>query len=95
MGASAIRLWRLSVRLEDGKGGLWRICTRLKGSGRIRRVRKKLDETHVRPLVWGEIKTALEKVCTIHMVGGLDQMFREFLLASQVTRLLIIRYGHG
>jgi hypothetical protein len=55
---------------------------------------KILDEVHSRRLVWGESKFAMSKVCTIHMVGGLDQMFREFLLASQVTKMLILLYGH-
>jgi hypothetical protein len=55
---------------------------------------KKLDQTFDRPLVWGETKYAKEKICTIHMVGGLNQMFREFLLASQVTKQLISLYGH-
>ena len=55
---------------------------------------KIMDKTPGRPLMWGETKTALYKECTIHMVGGLDQMFRELLLASQVTRLLIRSHGH-
>ena len=50
---------------------------------------KMLDEVHPRPLVWGEAKFAKDKVCTIHMVGGLDQRFREFLLASELTKQLV------
>ncbi|KAF8526525.1 hypothetical protein BU17DRAFT_82611 [Hysterangium stoloniferum] len=50
---------------------------------------KILDEIHPRALVWGEDKFAVEKVCTIHMVGGLDQTFREFLLVSELTKQLI------
>jgi hypothetical protein len=56
---------------------------------------KKLDETFERPLMWGEGKIATHKICTIHMVGGLDQLFREFLLADLVTQRLIGLFGHG
>ena len=55
---------------------------------------KILDQTHSRPLVWVSMKIARDKVCTIHMVGGLDQMFREFLLAGQLTRRLIDLHDH-
>jgi hypothetical protein len=55
---------------------------------------KRLDHTHLRRLVWVEAKPVGEEDCSIHMVGGLDQMFREFLLASQVSRLFTGFYGH-
>jgi hypothetical protein len=45
-------------------------------------------------LVWGEHRGGLKKVAVIHMVGGIDQVFREYLLASQLTRLAIITHGH-
>lgn len=56
---------------------------------------KRLDETFERPLMWGEGKIAMHKICTIHMVGGLDLLFREFLLADLVTQRLIGLFGHG
>jgi hypothetical protein len=52
------------------------------------------DQTHSRALVVVTAKLSLGKVCSITMVGGLDQMFREYLLASQVTRQMIQRNGH-
>ena len=27
-------------------------------------------ETHPRPLAWGDTKYAMDKICTIHMVGA-------------------------
>lgn len=50
---------------------------------------KILDEIHPRPLAWGDTKLAVNKVCTIHMVGGLDQMFRELILVSQITKQMV------
>jgi hypothetical protein len=47
-----------------------------------------------RPITWGDFKMGLKKAAVIYMVGGLDQVFREYLLASQLTRLLIVRHGN-
>ncbi|SPO03273.1 uncharacterized protein DNG_05955 [Cephalotrichum gorgonifer] len=47
-----------------------------------------------RRLVWGDLKTGLKKVGMIHMVGGLDQVFVEYVLASQLARLAVIIHGH-
>lgn len=47
-----------------------------------------------RKLVWGELKTGLKKCGIIHMVGGLDQVFVEYILASQLARLAVICHGH-
>lgn len=47
-----------------------------------------------RRLVWGELKVGLKKTGIIHMVGGLDQVFVEYILASQLARLAVISYGH-
>lgn len=55
---------------------------------------KRMDETFGRPLCWGETKLAMSKLSTIHMAGGLDQLFREFILASIVTQMTVERYGH-
>jgi hypothetical protein len=55
---------------------------------------KVMDETFERPLVWLENKISAKSVCTIHMVGGLDLLFREFLLAELLTRRLISAHGH-
>lgn len=55
---------------------------------------KKEEETFTRRLVWGETKFANEKIATLHMVGGLDQMFREYLLAKILTQAIVGMYGH-
>jgi hypothetical protein len=55
---------------------------------------KRLDEIFDKPLIWGTEKIALHKICTIHMIGGLDQYFREFMLADLVTQRLISIFGH-
>lgn len=55
---------------------------------------KLLDQTNSRRLVLVEIKVAIAKACTIIMVGGLDQMFREYILASVVSQHLIQYEGH-
>jgi hypothetical protein len=47
-----------------------------------------------RKLVWGENKGGMKKVAVINMVGGMDQVFREYLLASQLTRLAVVMHGH-
>lgn len=52
------------------------------------------DETFARRLVWGETKFALSKVGVLHMVGGLDQVFREFLLANVAAKTIVSRHGH-
>lgn len=47
-----------------------------------------------RKLVWGEKKSGLKKSAVIHMVGGLDQVFVEYILASQLAKLAVVYYGH-
>lgn len=52
------------------------------------RTGKRLDDARPRKLVWGE-KSKASKVLgsyTIHFAGGMDQVFREILLASQMVR---------
>lgn len=52
------------------------------------RTGKRLDDAkNSRPLVWGE-KKKKGKVdsYTVHFAGGVDQVFREILLASQMVR---------
>ncbi|TFK59561.1 hypothetical protein BDN72DRAFT_851227, partial [Pluteus cervinus] len=49
------------------------------------------DEVFDRPLAWGE-HTMLKfggHVCTVHLAGGLDQLFREFILASMLGPLML------
>jgi hypothetical protein len=55
---------------------------------------KILDQTNSRHLVFMKMKMSMSKVCVITMVGGLDQMFREYLLASMVSQLMIQGQGH-
>jgi hypothetical protein len=55
---------------------------------------KKEHETVGRRVCWGESVTGLKKMAVIHMVGGLDQTFREYILASQLTKMAIVIFGH-
>jgi hypothetical protein len=55
---------------------------------------KIMDETFDRPLCWGETKLSMSKLGTIHMAGGLDQFFQEFILASIVTKMTVQYFGH-
>lgn len=51
------------------------------------RTGKRIDDANTRPLVWGEKnKKGLVEGYTIHFAGGIDQVFREILLASQMVR---------
>jgi hypothetical protein len=54
---------------------------------------KTFDETFDRPLVWCQGALSTRKVCTIHMVGGLDMLFRELLLADLLSRRLVAIHG--
>lgn len=58
------------------------------------RTGKKDHQTLGRKLCWGDHTLGLKKVGVIQMVGGLDQMFREYLLASQLSRLAVVMHGH-
>jgi len=55
---------------------------------------KKEHKTVGRKLCWGETRPGLKKVGIIHMVGGLDQMFKEYLFASQLARIAVVYFGH-
>jgi hypothetical protein len=55
---------------------------------------KKEHKVVGRKLAWGENKMALKKLCVLHIAGGTDQLFREYILASQLTRLAIMFHGH-
>jgi hypothetical protein len=57
---------------------------------------KKEHKTVGRKLCWGETPSglSLKKLGIIHMVGGLDQVFKEYLLASQLARLAVVYFGH-
>jgi hypothetical protein len=52
---------------------------------------KKEEKTLGRKLVWGTYKNGKNEVGTINFVGGIDQLFREYLLASQLTKFTVIR----
>ncbi|KAK6007354.1 hypothetical protein QM012_004168 [Aureobasidium pullulans] len=52
------------------------------------RTGKNEDEVVGSRLCWGENHGGMHENHTIYMAGGLDQYFREHLLASQLTRLL-------
>ena len=46
-----------------------------------------MDDAQPRKLVWGEKKRKGKvESYTIHFAGGIDQVFRELLLASQMAR---------
>ncbi|CAG8587679.1 14242_t:CDS:2 [Acaulospora colombiana] len=53
-----------------------------------------LDQTHGRSLLTSVPKLARKKLCTINIVGGLDQQFREYLLASHLAPQIIMTHGH-
>lgn len=51
------------------------------------RTGKRLDDANCRRLVWGEKKKKGKvESYTVHFAGGMDQVFREILLASQMVR---------
>ncbi|TFK59562.1 hypothetical protein BDN72DRAFT_883918 [Pluteus cervinus] len=52
---------------------------------------KMADEVFDRPLAWGERKMFKfgGHVCTVQLAGGLDQLFREFILASMLGPLML------
>ena len=50
------------------------------------------DEVVGNRLCWGENHGGMHENYTLYMAGGLDQHFREHLLASQLTRLICIKY---
>ncbi|KAK6522924.1 hypothetical protein TWF281_002353 [Arthrobotrys megalospora] len=47
-------------------------------------------------LCWGEVKSVagMETHATVTVVGGTDQLFEEFLVASQMTKMAIFLFGH-
>jgi len=47
------------------------------------------DETFEKPIAWIRSKTASEKVAVVGMVGGLDQLFQEFILAGALSKRVI------
>ena len=55
---------------------------------------KMQDECCAERLMWGESKYAVKKVAVLHFRSGLDQMFQELCLASQLTRLAVVLHGH-
>lgn len=48
-----------------------------------------------RKLVWAEGKQSMKKIGLICMVGGLDQAFVEYILASQMAKMAVLHHGHG
>jgi hypothetical protein len=60
------------------------------------RTGKIADEVHERPLV--VVKKPMfgsSNVCTITIVGGLDQTFREYILSTYLARAMVEKLGHG
>lgn len=55
---------------------------------------KILDETNSRSLLTSTVKLSRKKLCTINIAGGLDQQFREYLLASYLAPQIIMPHGH-
>jgi hypothetical protein len=55
---------------------------------------KMLEETVGEKIVWGESKGRMHSICFLDIRGGADQLFREYLLASQMARLLVMAHGH-
>jgi hypothetical protein len=47
------------------------------------------DETFERPIAWIRYKIASEKIAVVGMVGGLDQLFQEFILSSALSKRVI------
>jgi hypothetical protein len=47
---------------------------------------KREDKTNGQKLVWTDHRLGLKEVAVFYVAGGMDQVFREFLLASQLTR---------
>lgn len=47
------------------------------------------DKTLGRKLAWTERPSFLNKYYILHMVGGIDQMFQEYLLASHMAREMV------
>ncbi|CZT23233.1 uncharacterized protein RCC_08944 [Ramularia collo-cygni] len=43
---------------------------------------------------WGEMKARITKLCIINIRGGIDQAFMEYILASQLTKLIVELHGH-
>jgi hypothetical protein len=55
---------------------------------------KILDQTFGRALLTSKPKVARKKICTVNIAGGLDQQFREYLLASYLIPKIIHEHGH-
>ena len=53
-----------------------------------------MEEVFEEKIFWSEQRTALKKAAVFHFHGGVDQMFREFILASQLTRWAVQCFGH-
>ncbi|KAK6344701.1 hypothetical protein TWF718_006661 [Orbilia javanica] len=45
-------------------------------------------------LCWGDFKPGKDAFATIGIVGGVDQLFEELLLAGQMTKMAIFLFGH-
>lgn len=43
---------------------------------------------------WGESKWAMSKAAIIYIAGGVDQLFREYILAVQMTVIMVKHRGH-
>ncbi|KAF8148077.1 hypothetical protein B0H34DRAFT_679996 [Crassisporium funariophilum] len=83
-------VWRGNSKLLTQET-LYEVKSETPGTGD--RAMKTENEIFARPIAWLRFKLGMEKVATIGMVGGLDQLFQEFILADAVTRTMIGVYG--
>lgn len=50
---------------------------------------KKEDKTLDRRLMWSEKNNISSKPHVLHFAGGMDELFIEYLLASQMARMIV------
>lgn len=55
---------------------------------------KMMDECFPVKLAWTDLKMGLKKVAVLHVHGDVDQLFREYILASWMTREMVMLIGH-
>ncbi|KAJ3505224.1 hypothetical protein NLJ89_g7529 [Agrocybe chaxingu] len=85
-------VWKDETKFTKEREAMYEVKKELPVEGS--KTGKMTDETFERPLAWVLGKSSVRKVCTIGMVGGLDQAFQEYILASTLSKLLIVLFGH-
>jgi hypothetical protein len=86
--ATQVFLWRPEIRLDWGLETLYEVEKEWLKPGS--KTGKMEEKTLGRKLFWGQYQTN-NQVGTIHFAGGIDQAFQEYMLASQLTKLIIMR----